>query len=73
MRASRPLSLKAPMAFLTVWEAHPRLSSGARQKDLGSAHQEGISCAQPGLQTFALPFRKFPNKDWRFHAEHYSP
>ena len=24
VRAFRPLSLKAPMAFLTVWEAHPR-------------------------------------------------
>src|SRR5829696_7674823 len=81
VRASRPLSLKARMAFLTVCEAHPRLraifrgrlSAGARQKDLAAAHHEGIFGAQPGLDPFALLFRRFPNKDWRFHAEHYSP
>src|SRR5215208_5513530 len=50
-----------------------RLSAGARQKDLAAAHHEGIFGAQPGLDPFALLFRRFPNKDWRFHAEHYSP
>ena len=62
MRASRPRSLKARMAFLTVCEAHPRLraifggdSAGARQKYLAPAHHEGIFGAQPGFE----PSRSF--------------
>ena len=77
VRAARPFSLKARMAFLTVCDAsgylRGRLSSGAGQKDLAAAHHEGIFGAQPRFQTFALLFRRFPDKDWRFHADNYSP
>src|SRR5215213_4432852 len=50
-----------------------RLTAGAGQKDLAAAHHEGIFGAQSCFQTFALPFRRFPDKDWRFHADNYSP
>jgi hypothetical protein len=62
------------MAFLTVWEAHPRLSaifggrlsSGAGQKDLAAAHHEGIFGAQRGFEPFALLLQQFSNQNWTF-------
>src|SRR5215218_3547813 len=50
-----------------------REAAGARQKDLGSAHHESVFGAHPGLEAFALVFRQFPNKNWRFHGGNYSP
>jgi hypothetical protein len=50
-----------------------RLTAGAGQKDLAAAHHEGIFGAQPCFEPFALVFRRLPDKDWRFHADNYSP
>jgi hypothetical protein len=50
-----------------------RQSSGAGQKDLATTHHEGIFGAQPGFEPFALLFRQFPDKNWRFHERNYSP
>jgi hypothetical protein len=43
-----------------------RLSSGAGQKYLASAHHKGVLRAQSGFEPFALVFRQFPNKNGRF-------
>jgi hypothetical protein len=80
VRARRPRSLKAWMAFLTVCDSASQtpgdlrrgLSARACQKYLASAHHEGIFGAQPRLEALALLFRKRTYKDWRFHADHYS-
>ena len=50
-----------------------RLPAGAGQKDLASAHHEGVFRAQPGFEPLALLLRQFPNKNWRFHGRNYSP
>src|SRR5688572_2975209 len=50
-----------------------REAAGARQKDLAAAHHESVFGAHPGLEAFALVFRQFPNKNWRFHGGNYSP
>ena len=49
-----------------------RFPAGASKKDLAAAHHESVFGAQPGFEPFALLFRQFPYKDWRFHAAHYS-
>src|SRR5215218_6402108 len=50
-----------------------RLPAGASEKDLAAAHHESVFGAHPGLEAFALVFRQFPNKNWRFHGGNYSP
>src|SRR5215218_2065158 len=49
-----------------------RAAAGAGEQYLGSAHHEGISGEQPRLEAFALLFRQFPDKYWRFHERNYS-
>src|SRR5215218_8407534 len=49
-----------------------RLTALAGQKDLAPTHHEGVLGAQSGFEPFALVFRQFPNKNWRFHGSHFS-
>src|SRR5215203_6412240 len=50
-----------------------RAAAGAGEQYLGSAHHEGLPGAQSRFEAFALLFRQFPDKYWRFHERDYSP
>jgi hypothetical protein len=46
------------------------LATGARQKYLATTQNEGVFGAQPFVQSLALLFRKYTDKDGRFHDRH---
>src|SRR5215207_7155517 len=50
-----------------------RAAAGAGEQYLAAAHHEGLPGAQPRFEAFALLFRQFPDKYWRFHKRNYSP
>src|SRR5215207_1531247 len=50
-----------------------RAAAGAGEQYLAAAHHEGLPGAQPCFEAFALLFRQFPDKYWRFHKRNYSP
>src|SRR5918993_1391427 len=50
-----------------------RVATGAGEQYLAAAKDEGVSGAQPRFEAFALLFRQFPDKYWRFHERNYSP